>query len=74
MEEIIHDKGISTKTDKKKEELGLLYSRQQSWNPKQAIILKHIITYINPKGMIGMLVTGRRVWGHAYRHKSCRDV
>jgi len=30
MEEIIHDKGISTKTDKKKEELGLLYSRQQS--------------------------------------------
>jgi hypothetical protein len=24
--------------------------------------------YINPKGMIGMLVTNRHVWGHAYGH------
>jgi hypothetical protein len=23
---------------------------------------------INPKGMIGMPVTGRHVWGHAYGH------
>jgi hypothetical protein len=25
-------------------------------------------TYINPKGMIGMLVIGRHVWSHAYEH------
>jgi hypothetical protein len=36
--------------------------------------LKHLITYsnlrtyINPKGMIGMPITGRHVWGHAYEH------
>jgi hypothetical protein len=24
--------------------------------------------YINPKGMIGMPVTGPHVWGHAYEH------
>jgi len=24
--------------------------------------------YINPKSMIGMPVTGRHVWGHAYEH------
>ncbi len=63
-----------TKIDKRKEELGLLYNRQQSWNPKQAITLKHLITYINlrtyinPKNMIGMLVTDHHVWGHAYGH------
>jgi hypothetical protein len=26
----------------------------------------NIKTYINPKGMIGMLITGRHVWDHAY--------
>jgi hypothetical protein len=62
------------KTNKRREELGLLYICQQSWNPKQAITLKHIIaysnlrTYINPKGMIGMPVTGHHVWDHAYGH------
>jgi len=25
-------------------------------------------TYINPKGMIGMPITGHHVWGHAYGH------
>jgi hypothetical protein len=25
-------------------------------------------SYINPKGMIGMPITGRHVWGHAYKH------
>jgi len=25
-------------------------------------------TYINLKGMIGMLVIGHHVWGHAYEH------
>ncbi len=64
----------SRKTDKRKEELGLLYSRQQSWNPKQAITLKHLIvynnlrTYINPKDMIGMPIIDYHVWGHAYKH------
>jgi hypothetical protein len=70
----------SKKIDKKKEELNFLYNCQQNWNPKQTIILKHIITYnnlqkyinlkayINPKGMIGMPVTDRYVWDHAYRH------
>jgi hypothetical protein len=44
-----------------------------SWNPKQAITLQHLIvysnlrTYINPKGTIGMPITGRHVW-HAYEH------
>jgi hypothetical protein len=53
----------SRKIDKKREELGLLYNRQQSWNSKQAITLKHLIaysnlrTYINPKNMISMPVT-----------------
>ncbi len=28
----------------------------------------NIRAYINPKGMIGMHVTGRHVWGHAYGH------
>jgi hypothetical protein len=56
------------------EELDLLYSRKQSWNPKQAITLKHLImynnlrTYINFKGMIDMPITDRHVWGHAYGH------
>jgi len=50
------------------EELGLLYSHQQSWNLKQAITLKHLIAYNNSKGMIGMPVTDRHVWGHAYGH------
>jgi hypothetical protein len=73
MEEILPNKGILKKLTRR-EELGLLYSYQQSWNPKQAITLKHIIsysnlrTYINPKGMIGMPVTGYHVWGHAYKH------
>jgi len=64
----------SRKIDKSKEELGLLYSRQQSWNLKQAITLKHLImyinlkTYINPKGMIGMPIIGHHVWDHAYGH------
>jgi hypothetical protein len=31
-------------------------------------------TYINPKGMIGMFVTSRNVWGHAYGHDSSRDM
>jgi len=68
------------KIDKRREELGLLYTRQQSWNPKQAITLKHLISYnnlrmyINPKGMIGMPIIGRHVWGHAYGHDNCRDV
>jgi hypothetical protein len=35
------------KTNKRSEELGLLYNRQQSWNPKQAITLKHLISYGN---------------------------
>jgi hypothetical protein len=30
--------------------------------------------YINPKGMIGMFVISRHVWGHAYKHDSCHDV
>jgi len=30
--------------------------------------------YINPKGMIGMLVIGYHAWGHVYEHDSCRDV
>jgi hypothetical protein len=30
-------------------------------------------TYINPKGMIGMLITGRHVWGHAYGLDNYRD-
>jgi hypothetical protein len=56
------------------EELGLLYNYQQSWNPKQAITLKHLIaynnlrTYINPKGMIGMPIIDCHVWDHAYGH------
>jgi hypothetical protein len=47
----------SKKIDKKREELGLLYNYQQSWNPKQAITLKHLIAYnnckmyINPKSV-----------------------
>ncbi len=64
----------SRKINKRREEHGLLYSHQQSWNPKQAITLKHLITYSNPityinsKGMIGMPVTDCHVWGHAYGH------
>jgi hypothetical protein len=64
----------SIKIDKRKEKLDFLYNRQQSWNPKQAITLKHLIaynnlrTYINLKGIIGMLVTGCHVWNHAYEH------
>ncbi len=80
MEETLPDKGILEKTNKKKEELGLLYNCQQSWNPIQAIILKHLImysnliTYINPKNMIDMPVIGCHVWGHAYGHDNCHDV
>ncbi len=57
-------------------EHSLLYNHQQSWNPKQAITLKHLIaynnlrTYINPKSMIGMPVTSHHVWGHAYVHEN----
>ncbi len=56
------------------EKFGLLYNLQQSWNPKQAITLKHIITYItlrayiNPKGIIGMPITGHHIWSRAYEH------
>jgi hypothetical protein len=56
MEETFFDKGI-LKNNKRREELDLLYNRQQSWNPKQAITLKHLIaynnlkTYINPKSV-----------------------
>ncbi len=45
------------KTYKKKEELGLLYNHQQSWNLKQTLTLKQLImynnlrTYINPKSI-----------------------
>jgi hypothetical protein len=61
----------SRKTNKRREELGLLYIHQQSWNPKQVITLKHhknLRTYINPKSMIDMPGTGHHVWGHAFRH------
>ncbi len=58
----------SRKTNKRREDLSLLYSHQQSWNLKQAITLKHLITYINPKGMIGMPIINHHVWGHAYGH------
>jgi hypothetical protein len=74
MEEIFLDKRILKNIDKRREELGLLYNRQQNWNPKQAIILKHLIAYsnlkmyINPKSMIDMFITSRHVWGHAYGH------
>ncbi len=57
MEETLPDKGILEKIDKRKEKLDLLYSRQQSWNPTQAITLKYLImysnliTYINPKNV-----------------------
>jgi hypothetical protein len=30
--------------------------------------------YINPKGMIDMLVTGHHVWSHAYGHDNYRDM
>ncbi len=55
MEETFFDKRILK--NKRREELDLLYNRQQSWNPKQAITLKHLIaynnlkTYINPKSV-----------------------
>jgi len=34
----------------------------------------NLTTYINPKGMIGMLVSCRHVWGHAYGHDNYHDV
>jgi hypothetical protein len=37
----------SRKTNKKKEKFSLSYNCQQSWNPKQAITLKYLITYSN---------------------------
>ncbi len=51
MEKTLPDKGILEKTNKKKEELGLLYNHQQSWNPKQTLTLKQLRTYINPKSV-----------------------
>ncbi len=74
MEETFPDKGILENLTREGKELGLLYSRQQSWNPKQAITLKHLIaynnlrTYINLKCMIDMPIIGCLVWGHAYGH------
>ncbi len=47
MEKTLPEKIILEKIDKRKEKLGLLYSRQQSWNTKQAITLKYLITYSN---------------------------
>jgi hypothetical protein len=47
----------SRKINKRREEFGLLYNYQQSWDLKQAITLKHLIrysdlkTYINPKSV-----------------------
>ncbi len=80
MEKTLPDKGILEKTNKKKEELGLLYNHQQSWNPIQAITLKHLImysnliTYINLKNMIDIPIIGCHVWSHAYGHGNYRDV
>ncbi len=54
MEEIILDKGILEKTVKRREEFNLLYNCQQSWNPKQAITLKHFIAYNNLKMYINL--------------------
>jgi hypothetical protein len=31
-------------------------------------------TYINLKGMIGMPITSRHVWGHAYKHDTCKKT
>jgi len=70
----------SRKIDKRRKELGLLYIRQQSWNLKQAITLKHLISYsnlkmfINLKGMIDMPIIGLHVWGHAYEHDKICDL
>jgi hypothetical protein len=70
MEETLPNKGILKKPTREGKNLTFFYNCQQSWNPKQAKIVKHLIaynnlkTYINPKGMIGMLVTSRHVWGH----------
>jgi hypothetical protein len=68
MEETLLDKGILKKTDKRRKEFSFLHNHAQSWNAKQAITLKHLITYINLKDMINMHVTDDHVWGHAYEH------
>jgi hypothetical protein len=41
---------------------------------KHLIAYNNIRMYINLKGMIGMLVTDRHIWGHAYKHDNCHDV
>jgi hypothetical protein len=57
---------ISRKTNKRSEELGLLYNHKQAITLKDLILYNNLRTYINHEGMINMPVINYHVWGHAY--------
>jgi hypothetical protein len=61
MEETFLDKGILEKLTREGKSLAFYTAVNKAKTLNQAITLKHLITYINPKGMIGMPVTGCHV-------------
>jgi hypothetical protein len=63
-----HDKGIFKKLTREGKNLAFYTTINKVITLKHLIIYSNLKTYINPKGMIGMPVTNRHVWSHAYEH------
>ncbi len=68
MEETLPNKGILEKLTREGKSLAFYIVVNKAETLKHLIVYNNLRAYINPKGMIGMLITGHHVWGHAYGH------